>query len=233
MTITLKTGLKCKKIQVINTYAPHMGYSKTELDKYWTEVKERLKNANKKQCTIWATDNNGQIANDPNEKRTNQEHIGQWTYADKTDKGNGEMLKKCAQKYALSAMNTFFIPMKKKKENLITWQNNEEGHKKQLDYILISHKQQNWVTQIRTKEIANSDGHYQHKLLLMKIRIRLKKEIDENDGIKHIDHDIETLRDNPEELCIKKTDIQNEEYIISQYANTEKIRRSKKRERRI
>ena len=70
-----------------------MGYDKTDLDNYRDEVKECLKKINKKQCAIWATDNNnGQIAYGPNGKRTDHEQIGQWAYAENR-KGNGEMLK--------------------------------------------------------------------------------------------------------------------------------------------
>ena len=50
--------------------------------------------------------------------------------------------------------------------------------------------------QVKTKGTANLDGKHRHKLLLMKIRIRLKKENDTNNGPKHINYDIETIRDN-------------------------------------
>ena len=70
-----------------------MGYNKTDIDKYWSDVKECLKNTDKKQSTIWATGNNGQITYDQNDNKMNIEQIGQWTYAEKLKKGIGKCLK--------------------------------------------------------------------------------------------------------------------------------------------
>ena len=64
MHITLKSNLEFKNIQILNTYAPHMGYCQDERTKYWNDVKSVLKQTNTKQCIIWTTDNNGQIASE-------------------------------------------------------------------------------------------------------------------------------------------------------------------------
>ena len=66
-----------------------MGYCRNELDKYWTDVKNILQNVNTKQCLIWATDNNGQIAAEQNRMEKTTE-IGSWAMAQKPEKGNGE-----------------------------------------------------------------------------------------------------------------------------------------------
>ena len=134
----------------------------------------------------------------------------------KTEKGNGETLKKICTEIRFKCHERIFVHTKRNKENLTTWQNKDEGHKKQLDYILISQKQQNWVMQIKPKGTANIDGQHQHKLLLMKIRVRLKKENDETKGFKHINYDIETMRGDPGKLIIKKEVTTNDEDIIKQ-----------------
>ena len=88
----MQTNIKCKTIQILNTYAPHMGYATNEHDTYWQELKGILQNMNKKQRMIWTTDNNGQIAKG-NDNDTNNT-IGPLTYAYKCEKGNGEKLAK-------------------------------------------------------------------------------------------------------------------------------------------
>jgi len=79
---------------------------------------------------IWATDNNGQIARDIKEteqgkkERDGEEEdiieqakgtIGNWTYSKKTEKGNGEKLKKYSTKHNLWVTNTFHT-----KKNILT-----------------------------------------------------------------------------------------------------------------
>ena len=46
-----------------------MGYIQTEIRQYWKDIKDVLNNVNNKQCLIWATDNNGQIAKNPDGKQ--------------------------------------------------------------------------------------------------------------------------------------------------------------------
>ena len=38
--ITLQTGVGNKNLHIINTYAPHMGYSREERGKYWKLIKK-------------------------------------------------------------------------------------------------------------------------------------------------------------------------------------------------
>ena len=93
---TLQTNIKCSNIQIINTYAPNMGYSMEERTLYWQEIKEiPPQKLNNKQCVIWTTDNNGQIAKENDADSNNT--IGPWTVAQKTEPGNGQMLRKHAK----------------------------------------------------------------------------------------------------------------------------------------
>ena len=85
------------------------------------------------------------------------------------------------------------------KRHLYRWHNKEDGTYKQLDYMMISNKQKNWVTQVRTKGAANPNSDNQHQMLLMKIRIRIKTE-QKPQQQRHIQYDIDTLRDNPTTL---------------------------------
>ena len=46
---------------------------------------------------------------------------------------------------------------------------------KQIDNITISEKQRNWVTQVKQKE-PPTRLTYQHKMLLLELRIKIKKQ---------------------------------------------------------
>jgi len=65
---------------------------------------------------------------------------------------------------------------------------------------MISNKQRNWVNQVKTKGTSNIDSANQHQQLLMKIRIRLKQENNQEDGGRHIQLDFDELRDNKQFL---------------------------------
>ena len=91
ISIIIQAELKWKKIQIINTYAPHMGYDKTEQMAYRGNIKKCIKHMSRKHFAIWATYNNGRIAYG----RNNSDNINEiWprAYAEKR-KGNGETLK--------------------------------------------------------------------------------------------------------------------------------------------
>ena len=75
----------CKAIQVINTYAPHRGYSKEAQCEYWQEARDILKTQATKQCAIWAPGNNGKISHDEEDK---DNLIGKWTVTTTTENGN-------------------------------------------------------------------------------------------------------------------------------------------------
>ena len=137
---------------------------------------------------------------------------GQWQTNPKRE--GGKLMKYC-YKYPLSAMGTHFIPRENTTRNLHTWRNSVEGTYKQLDYILISNKQRNWVTQTRTKGTANINSQCQRQLILMKLRIKLKNENEHDNERKRIQFDIDMLRGNKTQLAQQ---ISNEQ--IQQLLNT-------------
>ena len=129
MYMRIQTEKDTNNILLMNSYAPHMGYKADIRKKYWTEIKDAIQKKKGKECIIWATDNNGQISRDiketeQGEKGKNEDEddetieqkkktIGNWTYSKKTEKGNGEKLKKYSIKHNLWVTNTPFIPKKK------------------------------------------------------------------------------------------------------------------------
>ena len=87
-------------------------------------------------------------------------------------------------------------PKNENKQRLPTWRNTENGTYKQLDYIMISNKQQHWFTKIKTNGAANPDSQHQHPMLLPKLRIRIEKEPMIH-YTKHIRLDVDSIRCNP------------------------------------
>merc|ERR1712112_700201 len=60
--------------------------------------------------------------------------------------------------------------------------------------------------------MGNLKQMYQHKIITMEINIRLKKRTEEN-GRKHINFDIEELRENPQKLRMAETEEQRKQII--------------------
>ena len=101
-------------------------------------------------------------------------------------------------------IHTHFIPKNGNKNLLTTWQSNDEGIKKQLDYIMISKKHRNRVTQTKTKGSDNVNSEHRRKLILIKLKIKLKNENNSNSDNSHIDFNIENLRGDPSNIFLEK-----------------------------
>ena len=71
---------------------------------------------------------------------------------------------------------------------------------KKSGYITISKKQHNWVTQVKTKETYSANNPYRRKMLLLRLRIKLKKQPPIDYTRHRIKHGIYELRENATEL---------------------------------
>merc|ERR1712112_541752 len=211
MKIKMDTGIGKNPLHIINTYAPHMNYGRKERDEYWEEIKHILAQIPKKDLIIWTTDNNGQIARENNENMQDETPekricIGPWHYAAKTEKGNGEKLEKTLYKNELTAANTIHIPKMRDKKNLITWTSGDRKVNKQLDYIMISKNMRTWLNYAKVKGTANTNQENQHNIVCMEIRVKLKAKDRAQTLKKHINFDINKLRENTELLTIETDD---------------------------
>ena len=77
MCITIKTS-GGNKIEIITTYAPHIGYNIGERSKYWAEISCITKKINKNECVIRCADSNGGESG----KRI-EYNIRKWAFRDK------------------------------------------------------------------------------------------------------------------------------------------------------
>ena len=72
-------------------------------------------------------------------------------------------------------MNTHVAPGNKNRMDLTTCNGIEDVSQKQIGYMMVGRKRQNWVTQINTKGTANTGPQYLRKIGSAKIRIKLKR----------------------------------------------------------
>ena len=125
-------------------------------------------------------------------------------------------------KYNVNVTNTFFNPKNDDKKNLVTWISGDGAIKKQIDYIMISGEHKNWVNNVRTKVIANTNQNFHHRILEMDLTMRLKKVTNEH-GKKHIDFNLNKLRSNPDLLkCENYIDTEKFKELIRNEENTNK-----------
>ena len=72
---------------------------------------------------------------------------------------------------------------------------------------MISQEQKNWVRNSAVKGIANNQQWHQHRIVQTDISVHINtiRNNKKEDSLKHIDYNIEDLRQNPEQLkrCIK------------------------------
>ena len=55
-----------------------MSYNAGEREEYWKRTGETLKEINRKDCIIWGTDNNGQVAQENKDKKEKNKCVGRW-----------------------------------------------------------------------------------------------------------------------------------------------------------
>ena len=112
---------KKQKLHILNTYAPHMGYSRAERAEYWRQTKQILEEIPNNDLLIWTTDNNGEIAKPEGSSGGENNissiaNIGQWHYAQENERGNGQTLVQIMNKFCLTATNTIRPPKNENKE---------------------------------------------------------------------------------------------------------------------
>ena len=110
-------------ITIVNTYAPRMCYNTGEREEYW-EIGNTLKSINNKDCIIWGSDNNGQVAKENKGKQEKNQSVGHWAMATKTEQGKWIKLVEKCNKYILAITNTMFTP---KRGGRKTWKRGEAG----------------------------------------------------------------------------------------------------------
>ena len=169
-----------------------MSYDETTHNNHWAETREILSSIPKNNVICWCTDNNGQIA----QSKENKEQVGKWTLGNNTEPGNGKQMENVCKEYDIICSNTHFKPHNGKKDELATWYSYNGETKRQIDYFNISKKHRNWVRNITNNQLANTRQNMQHKLVKIKLQIKLKRDINSNTKNNNI-YDLKEFRLNP------------------------------------
>jgi len=139
-------------------------------EKYRNTLKDYIQILPTKHIKLWCTDNNGQVET----RIESNEVIGKWTLGKETEEGNGKQLEETCIENDLVRGNAFFIPTNENCEKLATWYNYCGTKKRHIDYIMISKLNRNWIINIDNKEMNNARTPTQHKMIEIKIIIKLK-----------------------------------------------------------
>ena len=116
LRVTLDPAKSKMPIRIISTYAPHNGHTEEEKTKLG-DVSEQLNKTCRRHLIIWGADENGQLGNRKMKKQKNmpreypdQEIIGPYAKASKTDRGNGAQLRRIFRRQQMIPTKTWKKP---------------------------------------------------------------------------------------------------------------------------
>ena len=103
MGIRLITGLKYRTPSILNTYVPHIGYKREQIETYRDVLNQYIDKILKSPIRIGRARNFGQVAQTTN---NNINYIGKWAMKHKGDKRNGEHLTPTCTKHEYRPKHT-------------------------------------------------------------------------------------------------------------------------------
>ena len=112
----------------------------------------------------------------------------------------------------MAATNTIHPPKNAGKRYMTTWTSGDGNIQKQLDYILVSDNIKNWINYSKTKGTTNINSTNQREILCMENMVKFKKQ-PTAETLKHINFDIDQLRENTHLLTIDQEDNGNKKLL--------------------
>ena len=150
-------------ITVIQVYAPTSNAEEAEGERFYEDLQDLLELTPKKDVLFIIGDWNAKIGSQETPGVTGKFGLVIWNEA-------GQRLIEFCQENALVIANTLF---QQHKRRLYTWTSPDGQHQNQIDYIRCS---QRWRSSIQsTKTRPGADCGSDHKLLIAKFRLKLKK----------------------------------------------------------
>jgi len=107
LKITLDRPETHTPLTIIETYAPHQGYSNHEKNKHWEAVHKTLTETPRQHMTIWGADANGQLGREKNQPEKYDKIIGPHTNNSSPEKGNGVKMANLCKQHLMIPMNTW------------------------------------------------------------------------------------------------------------------------------
>jgi len=150
-------------ITVIQAYAPTSNAEEAEAEQFYEDLQDLLELTPKKDVLFIIGDCNAKVGSQETPGVTGKFGLGIRNEV-------GQRLIEFCQENALVIANTLF---QQHKRRLYTWTSPDGQHQNQIDYILCS---QRWGSSIQsTKTRPGADCGSDHKLLIGKFRLKLKK----------------------------------------------------------
>ena len=116
MAVALNLLKTITPVAIINSYAPHKGYSNQERDRRWKRFEQIIEQIPKTHMAIWRTDENGQLGKQTENKNKYRRAIGRYANKKQTEPGNGQKLLKICEAQDMIPMNTWKRPKLTQKE---------------------------------------------------------------------------------------------------------------------
>lgn len=152
---------------IVSAYAPQIGCTDIEKEKFWMDLENLLKRLPANEIIFIGADLNGHVGTSNNgDKRWH----GGYAHGTRNDQGNNIML--LAKSHDLVILNTIF---RKQERHLITYSSG--GRESQIDYHLCNRAIKKYVKDC--KVILGEDVVEQHRLLLTEFRFEIKNKTKE------------------------------------------------------
>ena len=173
-------------ITIIQAYAPTSDYSDEDIEEFYDQLQDIVKQTPKKDILVVQGDWNAKVGEDAcnNWKGT----CGRYCNAETNERGL--RLLEFANYNDFKLVNTFG---KHKASRRWTWHSPNGEYHNQIDYIMVKRRFQSSVNIAKTRSFPGADIGSDHELVMMTFRLRLKKI--NKQGQTRIKFDIEKLKD--------------------------------------
>lgn len=161
--ILMKLHAQPFNIAILQLYAPTQDYSDEDLEQFYEEISQVLKQVKSTDVLIVMGDLNAKVGSDKNNKI-----VGQYGLGRKNERGD-RLIQFCTENKLVIA-NTFYQHPRRK---LYTWKSPGDVNRNQIDFIMITERFKNSIKQVKT--YPSADIGSDHNPVVATINIKLKK----------------------------------------------------------
>uniref|UniRef100_A0A0B7BR26 Endonuclease/exonuclease/phosphatase domain-containing protein n=4 Tax=Arion vulgaris TaxID=1028688 RepID=A0A0B7BR26_9EUPU len=159
----LKIRAKPFDIAIIQTYAPTSDHADEEIEKYYEDLQQILKQVKTTDILIIMGDMNSKIG-----KGKYKNIVGQYGLGTRNERGD-RLIQFCEENNMVIC-NTFY---QQESRRLYTWKSPGDRKRNQIDFIMIRNRFKNNV--MNTKTYPGADINSDHNPVMIKLNIKLKK----------------------------------------------------------
>ena len=150
---------------IIQCYAPITDHPEKEVEEFYSQIEEALKQTNSQDMVIILGDVNTKVG-----KTATSTSIGKYGLGKTNERG--ELLIGFCEKHQLTIINTIF---KQPERRLYTWKRPGYVTRNQIDYIMISSRHTNNIKNCRTYPRADIGSDHNPVIANMKVKLKIPK----------------------------------------------------------